>query len=177
MKRIREAPQEYRQTSPISCEGYLYVQEKRKKLGSLRPVLKWGICLVTIANTHCSEERAETNNAWQALKSRPSWSEEGLQLLCNHNLDSTWHLCVTWHISDECDLHHACFCWLADSTFGLFGFLCFYCTKTGQTTKLNCFFFASFKKWNSFQSETRSYVWPPDWLHLLCAAYHSFCQK
>uniref|UniRef100_A0AAQ6ART9 Rho GTPase-activating protein 10 n=1 Tax=Amphiprion ocellaris TaxID=80972 RepID=A0AAQ6ART9_AMPOC len=29
MKRIREAPQEYRQTSPISCEGYLYVQEKR----------------------------------------------------------------------------------------------------------------------------------------------------
>lgn len=31
MKRIREAPQEYRQTSPISCEGYLYVQEKRKK--------------------------------------------------------------------------------------------------------------------------------------------------
>lgn len=30
MKRIREAPQEYRQTSPISCEGYLYVQEKRK---------------------------------------------------------------------------------------------------------------------------------------------------
>lgn len=30
MKRIRETPQEYRQTSPISCEGYLYVQEKRK---------------------------------------------------------------------------------------------------------------------------------------------------
>ena len=30
MKRIREAPQEYRQTSPISSEGYLYVQEKRK---------------------------------------------------------------------------------------------------------------------------------------------------
>ncbi|KAM6942234.1 rho GTPase-activating protein 10 isoform 2-T2 [Lycodopsis pacificus] len=29
MKRIRGAPQEYRQTSPISCEGYLYVQEKR----------------------------------------------------------------------------------------------------------------------------------------------------
>ncbi|KAL7404586.1 hypothetical protein ABVT39_016633 [Epinephelus coioides] len=29
MKRIREAPQEYRQTSPISYEGYLYVQEKR----------------------------------------------------------------------------------------------------------------------------------------------------
>ncbi|KAM9819401.1 rho GTPase-activating protein 10 isoform 1-T1 [Syngnathus typhle] len=29
MKRIREAPQEYRQTSSISCEGYLYVQEKR----------------------------------------------------------------------------------------------------------------------------------------------------
>uniref|UniRef100_A0A3Q3FY20 Rho GTPase-activating protein 10 n=1 Tax=Labrus bergylta TaxID=56723 RepID=A0A3Q3FY20_9LABR len=29
MKRIREAPQEYRQTSAISCEGYLYVQEKR----------------------------------------------------------------------------------------------------------------------------------------------------
>ncbi|CAJ1052491.1 rho GTPase-activating protein 10 isoform X3 [Xyrichtys novacula] len=29
MKRIRETPQEYRQTSPISCEGYLYVQEKR----------------------------------------------------------------------------------------------------------------------------------------------------
>uniref|UniRef100_A0A8C5BIU6 Rho GTPase activating protein 10 n=1 Tax=Gadus morhua TaxID=8049 RepID=A0A8C5BIU6_GADMO len=29
MKRIREAPQEYRQTSPISSEGYLYVQEKR----------------------------------------------------------------------------------------------------------------------------------------------------
>lgn len=32
MKRIREAPQEYRQTSPISCEGYLYVQEKRKNI-------------------------------------------------------------------------------------------------------------------------------------------------
>uniref|UniRef100_A0A672G0K2 Rho GTPase-activating protein 10 n=1 Tax=Salarias fasciatus TaxID=181472 RepID=A0A672G0K2_SALFA len=29
MKRIKEAPQEYRQTSAISCEGYLYVQEKR----------------------------------------------------------------------------------------------------------------------------------------------------
>ncbi|XP_013877924.1 rho GTPase-activating protein 10 [Austrofundulus limnaeus] len=29
MKRIKEAPQEYRQTSPISFEGYLYVQEKR----------------------------------------------------------------------------------------------------------------------------------------------------
>lgn len=29
MKRIRDAPQEYRQTSPISCEGYLYVQERR----------------------------------------------------------------------------------------------------------------------------------------------------
>uniref|UniRef100_A0A673WAY8 Rho GTPase activating protein 10 n=1 Tax=Salmo trutta TaxID=8032 RepID=A0A673WAY8_SALTR len=29
MKRIREVPQEYRQTSPISSEGYLYVQEKR----------------------------------------------------------------------------------------------------------------------------------------------------
>ncbi|XP_030596531.1 rho GTPase-activating protein 10 isoform X1 [Archocentrus centrarchus] len=29
MKRIRETPQEYRQTSPISFEGYLYVQEKR----------------------------------------------------------------------------------------------------------------------------------------------------
>ncbi|XP_076003744.1 rho GTPase-activating protein 10 isoform X1 [Genypterus blacodes] len=29
MKRIREAPQEYRQTSAISCEGYLYVQERR----------------------------------------------------------------------------------------------------------------------------------------------------
>ncbi|KAK9540550.1 hypothetical protein VZT92_002995 [Zoarces viviparus] len=29
MKRIKGAPQEYRQTSPISCEGYLYVQEKR----------------------------------------------------------------------------------------------------------------------------------------------------
>ncbi|XP_035028656.1 rho GTPase-activating protein 10 isoform X3 [Hippoglossus stenolepis] len=29
MKKIREAPQEYRQTTPISCEGYLYVQEKR----------------------------------------------------------------------------------------------------------------------------------------------------
>ncbi|KAM6972805.1 rho GTPase-activating protein 10 isoform 2-T2 [Aplochiton taeniatus] len=29
MKRIRDAPQEYRQTSPISSEGYLYVQEKR----------------------------------------------------------------------------------------------------------------------------------------------------
>nr|XP_057902019.1 rho GTPase-activating protein 10 isoform X3 [Doryrhamphus excisus] len=29
MKRIREAPQDYRQTSAISCEGYLYVQEKR----------------------------------------------------------------------------------------------------------------------------------------------------
>lgn len=29
MKRIKDAPQEYRQTSPISSEGYLYVQEKR----------------------------------------------------------------------------------------------------------------------------------------------------
>ncbi|XP_029005711.1 rho GTPase-activating protein 10 isoform X2 [Betta splendens] len=29
MKRIKEAPQEYRQTSSISYEGYLYVQEKR----------------------------------------------------------------------------------------------------------------------------------------------------
>ncbi|XP_072240994.1 rho GTPase-activating protein 10 isoform X1 [Leuresthes tenuis] len=29
MKRIREAPHEYKQTSPISYEGYLYVQEKR----------------------------------------------------------------------------------------------------------------------------------------------------
>uniref|UniRef100_A0A4W5LN49 Rho GTPase activating protein 10 n=1 Tax=Hucho hucho TaxID=62062 RepID=A0A4W5LN49_9TELE len=29
MKRIREVPQEYRQISPISSEGYLYVQEKR----------------------------------------------------------------------------------------------------------------------------------------------------
>uniref|UniRef100_A0A673I3R1 Rho GTPase-activating protein 10-like n=1 Tax=Sinocyclocheilus rhinocerous TaxID=307959 RepID=A0A673I3R1_9TELE len=29
MKRIKESPQEYRQTSPISSEGYLYVQEKR----------------------------------------------------------------------------------------------------------------------------------------------------
>uniref|UniRef100_A0A8C7HTM6 Rho GTPase activating protein 10 n=1 Tax=Oncorhynchus kisutch TaxID=8019 RepID=A0A8C7HTM6_ONCKI len=29
MKRIREVPQEYKQTSPISSEGYLYVQEKR----------------------------------------------------------------------------------------------------------------------------------------------------
>ncbi|KAM9314610.1 rho GTPase-activating protein 10 isoform 2-T2 [Pholidichthys leucotaenia] len=29
MKRIRDSPQEYRQTSPISFEGYLYVQEKR----------------------------------------------------------------------------------------------------------------------------------------------------
>uniref|UniRef100_A0A3B1JM16 Rho GTPase activating protein 10 n=1 Tax=Astyanax mexicanus TaxID=7994 RepID=A0A3B1JM16_ASTMX len=29
MKKIKEAPQEYRQTSPISSEGYLYVQEKR----------------------------------------------------------------------------------------------------------------------------------------------------
>uniref|UniRef100_A0A7N8YQ81 Rho GTPase activating protein 10 n=1 Tax=Mastacembelus armatus TaxID=205130 RepID=A0A7N8YQ81_9TELE len=29
MKRFSEAPQEYRQTSPISYEGYLYVQEKR----------------------------------------------------------------------------------------------------------------------------------------------------
>uniref|UniRef100_A0AAQ6IHG9 Rho GTPase activating protein 10 n=1 Tax=Anabas testudineus TaxID=64144 RepID=A0AAQ6IHG9_ANATE len=28
-KRFQEAPQEYRQTSPISYEGYLYVQEKR----------------------------------------------------------------------------------------------------------------------------------------------------
>lgn len=32
MKRIKEAPQDYRQTSPISCEGYLYVQEKRKNV-------------------------------------------------------------------------------------------------------------------------------------------------
>uniref|UniRef100_A0AAV2LN06 BAR domain-containing protein n=1 Tax=Knipowitschia caucasica TaxID=637954 RepID=A0AAV2LN06_KNICA len=29
MKRIRDAQLEFRQTSPISCEGYLYVQEKR----------------------------------------------------------------------------------------------------------------------------------------------------
>ncbi|XP_027138815.1 rho GTPase-activating protein 10 isoform X4 [Larimichthys crocea] len=29
MKRIKDTPQEYRQTSSISCEGYLYVQEKR----------------------------------------------------------------------------------------------------------------------------------------------------
>ncbi|XP_023813420.2 rho GTPase-activating protein 10 [Oryzias latipes] len=29
MKRTKQAPQEYRQTSSISCEGYLYVQEKR----------------------------------------------------------------------------------------------------------------------------------------------------
>ncbi|KAI4893957.1 hypothetical protein NFI96_018684 [Prochilodus magdalenae] len=29
MKKIKEAPHEYRQTSPISSEGYLYVQEKR----------------------------------------------------------------------------------------------------------------------------------------------------
>ncbi|KTG04607.1 hypothetical protein cypCar_00005264 [Cyprinus carpio] len=29
MKRIKDSPQEYRQTSPISSEGYLYVQEKR----------------------------------------------------------------------------------------------------------------------------------------------------
>lgn len=29
MKRFSETPQEYRQTSSISCEGYLYVQEKR----------------------------------------------------------------------------------------------------------------------------------------------------
>uniref|UniRef100_A0A8C5DI71 Rho GTPase activating protein 10 n=1 Tax=Gouania willdenowi TaxID=441366 RepID=A0A8C5DI71_GOUWI len=29
MKKIREAPQDYRQTSSISYEGYLYVQEKR----------------------------------------------------------------------------------------------------------------------------------------------------
>lgn len=29
MKRIKESPLEYRQTSPISSEGYLYVQEKR----------------------------------------------------------------------------------------------------------------------------------------------------
>ncbi|XP_014901177.1 rho GTPase-activating protein 10 [Poecilia latipinna] len=29
MKRIRDTPQEYRQTSPISFEGYLYMQEKR----------------------------------------------------------------------------------------------------------------------------------------------------
>ncbi|NP_001038715.1 rho GTPase-activating protein 10 [Danio rerio] len=29
MKRIKESPQDYRQTSPISSEGYLYVQEKR----------------------------------------------------------------------------------------------------------------------------------------------------
>ncbi|XP_026116396.1 rho GTPase-activating protein 10-like [Carassius auratus] len=29
LKRIKESPQEYRQTSPISSEGYLYVQEKR----------------------------------------------------------------------------------------------------------------------------------------------------
>ncbi|XP_076829937.1 rho GTPase-activating protein 10 isoform X2 [Brachyhypopomus gauderio] len=29
LKKIRQAPPEYRYTSPISCEGYLYVQEKR----------------------------------------------------------------------------------------------------------------------------------------------------
>ncbi|PWA30749.1 hypothetical protein CCH79_00009207 [Gambusia affinis] len=29
MKRIKDTPQEYRQTSPISFEGYLYMQEKR----------------------------------------------------------------------------------------------------------------------------------------------------
>ncbi|XP_051558876.1 rho GTPase-activating protein 10 [Myxocyprinus asiaticus] len=29
MKRIKESPLEYRQTSPISSEGYLYIQEKR----------------------------------------------------------------------------------------------------------------------------------------------------
>ncbi|MEQ2245422.1 Rho GTPase activating protein 10 [Ilyodon furcidens] len=29
MKRIKDTPQEYRQTSSISFEGYLYVQEKR----------------------------------------------------------------------------------------------------------------------------------------------------
>uniref|UniRef100_A0A8C2G8I9 Rho GTPase activating protein 10 n=1 Tax=Cyprinus carpio TaxID=7962 RepID=A0A8C2G8I9_CYPCA len=29
LNRIKESPQEYRQTSPISSEGYLYVQEKR----------------------------------------------------------------------------------------------------------------------------------------------------
>ncbi|XP_067260986.1 rho GTPase-activating protein 10 isoform X2 [Chanodichthys erythropterus] len=29
LKRIKESPQEYRQTSPISSEGYLYMQEKR----------------------------------------------------------------------------------------------------------------------------------------------------
>ncbi|XP_024115732.1 rho GTPase-activating protein 10 [Oryzias melastigma] len=29
MKRTKQVPQEYRQTSSISCEGYLYVQEKR----------------------------------------------------------------------------------------------------------------------------------------------------
>ncbi|XP_051561529.1 rho GTPase-activating protein 10-like isoform X1 [Myxocyprinus asiaticus] len=32
MKRIKESPQEYRQTSPISSEGYLYIQEKRPPL-------------------------------------------------------------------------------------------------------------------------------------------------
>lgn len=31
LKRIKESPQEYRQTSPISSEGYLYMQEKRTK--------------------------------------------------------------------------------------------------------------------------------------------------
>lgn len=29
LKRIKESPLEYRQTSPISSEGYLYIQEKR----------------------------------------------------------------------------------------------------------------------------------------------------
>uniref|UniRef100_A0AAY4A343 Rho GTPase-activating protein 10 n=1 Tax=Denticeps clupeoides TaxID=299321 RepID=A0AAY4A343_9TELE len=29
MKKIKDSPQEYRQTSPITSEGYLYVQEKR----------------------------------------------------------------------------------------------------------------------------------------------------
>ena len=46
MKRIRETPQEYRQTSPISCEGYLYVQEKRKIFIWLNLINIGGACYV-----------------------------------------------------------------------------------------------------------------------------------
>ncbi len=53
MKRIKESPQEYRQTSPISSEGYLYVQEKRTQdtfydlftdCHVICPVLHWLHC-------------------------------------------------------------------------------------------------------------------------------------
>ncbi|XP_037545774.1 rho GTPase-activating protein 10 [Nematolebias whitei] len=50
-KRIREAPQEYRQTSPISFEGYLYVQEKHEKSNEvdLSASEEWDIKTITSA--------------------------------------------------------------------------------------------------------------------------------